>query len=402
MQIIFLRCPDCTWLQRRLRYIKLCYLSLTYNSYSTYTELVFEPIITLVEFVSRWFGFLFVLTVSLLISYVVLTYYAIVIPMLLDQHSLIRAIVTILYGHYLLVMIVFHYYKAVTTDPGKPPKEATDRAVTSVCKRCILPKPPRTHHCSICKTCILKMDHHCPWINNCVGHFNHRYFISFCIFMWLGTLFVTTSTWPVFHDCFDVSRKLNGARNWINDFFTSKREEHANDGPFKMETNDLDQAVISNTSKKKSLMQHLLHDKPVEFDVFAHDTSHADLCRGSSSSYKTNVIFLWLLCLAVTAALGTLTVIQFRLVSLGETTIEKLINDKEHRKAKKLGLLYQNPYDRGFIKNWKMLLQFDDARSFLWNVIFPRALLPIGDGLNWDYHTNKNYKDNLYCSIRVH
>ncbi|KAG8036936.1 hypothetical protein G9C98_004258 [Cotesia typhae] len=27
--------------------------------------------------------------------------------------------------------------------------------------------------------CILKMDHHCPWINNCVGHYNHGYFTAF-------------------------------------------------------------------------------------------------------------------------------------------------------------------------------------------------------------------------------
>lgn len=401
MQIIFLRCPDCTWLRRRLRYIKLCYLSLTFNSYSTYTELVFEPVITLVEFISRWFGFLFVLTVSLLISYVVITYYAIVIPVLLDQHSLIRAIVTILYGHYLLVMIVFHYYKAVTTDPGKPPKEASDRAVTSVCKRCILPKPPRTHHCSVCKTCILKMDHHCPWINNCVGHFNHRYFISFCIFMWLGTLFVATTTWPVFYDCFHVSLKLESARNWINSLFTSNSEKHDNNLS-KSDPRDLGLAVVANTSKKKSLMQHLLNDKPIEFEMFPEDTSMVDLCSESSSSYKTNVIFLWLLCFAVTAALGTLTVIQFRLISLGETTIEKLINDKEHKKATKLGLQYQNPYNMGFFRNWRLLLQFDDAKSFVWNVIFPRVLLPLGDGLIWDYHTNKNYKDNLYCNGSVH
>lgn len=30
-----------------------------------------------------------------------------------------------------------------------------------ICKKCDYPKPPRTHHCSVCKKCILKMDHHC-------------------------------------------------------------------------------------------------------------------------------------------------------------------------------------------------------------------------------------------------
>ena len=29
------------------------------------------------------------------------------------------------------------------------------------CKYCDHLKPLRTHHCSICRTCIIKMDHHC-------------------------------------------------------------------------------------------------------------------------------------------------------------------------------------------------------------------------------------------------
>lgn len=36
--------------------------------------------------------------------------------------------------------------------------------------------------------CVLKMDHHCPWINNCVGHHNHKYFVSFLFFAICGSL----------------------------------------------------------------------------------------------------------------------------------------------------------------------------------------------------------------------
>jgi len=44
------------------------------------------------------------------------------------------------------------------------------------CKWCAKYKPDRCHHCRVCRTCILKMDHHCPWIYNCVGFRNHKYF----------------------------------------------------------------------------------------------------------------------------------------------------------------------------------------------------------------------------------
>mmetsp|Transcript_16482 Transcript_16482/g.48279 ORF Transcript_16482/g.48279 Transcript_16482/m.48279 type:complete len:369 (+) Transcript_16482:146-1252(+) len=44
------------------------------------------------------------------------------------------------------------------------------------CKWCAKYKPDRCHHCRVCRMCILKMDHHCPWIYNCVGFRNHKYF----------------------------------------------------------------------------------------------------------------------------------------------------------------------------------------------------------------------------------
>lgn len=44
------------------------------------------------------------------------------------------------------------------------------------CKWCGKYKPDRCHHCRVCRTCILKMDHHCPWIYNCVGYHNYKYF----------------------------------------------------------------------------------------------------------------------------------------------------------------------------------------------------------------------------------
>lgn len=47
------------------------------------------------------------------------------------------------------------------------------------CQTCNIVKAPRAHHCKTCKRCYLRMDHHCPWIGNCVGVGNHKFFIQF-------------------------------------------------------------------------------------------------------------------------------------------------------------------------------------------------------------------------------
>ncbi len=63
------------------------------------------------------------------------------------------------------------------------------------CSLCKVRKPDRCHHCSTCGTCVLKMDHHCVWMNNCLGFHNYKFFVLFLFYLCISCClycFVTT------------------------------------------------------------------------------------------------------------------------------------------------------------------------------------------------------------------
>ena len=92
-------------------------------------------------------------------------------------------------------LTLFHFFCSLSTGPGflpagwspvaqaeaGSPGARTETGISQVqwCNACQGYKAPRSHHCRKCGRCVMKMDHHCPWINTCVGHHNHGHFIAF-------------------------------------------------------------------------------------------------------------------------------------------------------------------------------------------------------------------------------
>ncbi|EGF99808.1 uncharacterized protein MELLADRAFT_94100 [Melampsora larici-populina 98AG31] len=88
---------------------------------------------------------------------------------------------------------------STTTPPPPPPPRRCTKCLMTHPELSIPPlKPPRAHHCRICGVCWLKYDHHCPWINQCVGLHNERYFLLFLVYMTISNIWVTYWGWTSF------------------------------------------------------------------------------------------------------------------------------------------------------------------------------------------------------------
>jgi palmitoyltransferase len=289
-------------------------------------DVCMEPMFWFVDNFTYAIGPLFVVAVVGLTTSVVFIAYWIGLPYWWQRNPYI-CVILVFIGHWLLLNISFHYYMAVVTPPGYPPQGELITEAVSICKKCIAPKPPRTHHCSVCNRCILKMDHHCPWLNNCVGYKNHRYFFMYMVYMVLGVLFVI----------------LCGVDIAYSSIFL------ATDDPDEPELEG-HPVKFNKTGALIPVTDVLYIDTPVVDDEFN------DHYQPSSLWERRAIIYMALINSGVFVALGVLSLWHSQLIGKGETSIEANINKAETKRLAEIGRIYINPYNFGSKKNWRIFL----------------------------------------------
>ncbi|VFV17210.1 palmitoyltransferase zdhhc3-like [Lynx pardinus] len=118
--------------------------------------------------------------------------FVVLFVMLIPSRDYVYSVINGIVFNLLAFLALASHCRAMLTDPGAVPKgNATKEFIESLqlkpgqvvykCPKCCSIKPDRAHHCSVCKRCIRKMDHHCPWVNNCVGENNQKYFVLFTV-----------------------------------------------------------------------------------------------------------------------------------------------------------------------------------------------------------------------------
>ncbi|CAJ0932017.1 unnamed protein product [Ranitomeya imitator] len=148
------------------------------------------------------------------------------------EHGLEKAVYLFIF-HTVFLLFVWTYWKAIFTLPKQPTKKfllpyvekerydieerpevqrqilsefakklpvytRTGSGAFRFCDRCQVVKPDRCHHCSVCGMCVLKMDHHCPWVNNCIGFSNYKFFLLFLAYAMLYCSYIASTVFKYF------------------------------------------------------------------------------------------------------------------------------------------------------------------------------------------------------------
>mmetsp|Transcript_1855 Transcript_1855/g.3393 ORF Transcript_1855/g.3393 Transcript_1855/m.3393 type:complete len:587 (-) Transcript_1855:99-1859(-) len=219
----------------------------------------------------------------------------------------------------------------------------------SYCRFSKQPKPPRSHYDHVTKSLVLNMDHYCPWMFNCVGYFNYRYFVNFLFFTTTGLFY--------------------GAMICCRPFLYLGGSEYREQ--VRASTSSGGSGVAKASSLRGAMMATVRH---LESNSYI-----------PTPNERTSVALGFMICVCLGCAVGCLLVFHLYLTVSAQTTIEFHGNWAKRRKKKG----WKNPYSAGSWKrNWEMIYG-------------TRYHFQRGNNINYDEEENggvdvTNHRDDQY------
>ena len=104
--------------------------------------------------------------------------------------KILKYIISIIF-YFCGIMTIICHTLTITSNPGSLDYELVDKLNPkhkTKCEKCQKDRPLRAHHCSVCNRCFMKMDHHCPWVFNCIGFANQKIFFLFICYTVISCL----------------------------------------------------------------------------------------------------------------------------------------------------------------------------------------------------------------------
>ena len=208
-----------------------------------------------------------------------------------------------------------------TIAPPTPPTQFLWQLLSSpnewgYCRYSHQPKPPRSHYDHVTKTLVLNMDHYCPWMFNCVGYFNYRYFFNFLTHVTLALWYGAVVSYTAF--------------------------SYIGSGEYKKQVRRAAATTTSSSGGGSSIVKHVQSNSYIP-----------------TPKECTPITLGFMLCSCLGLAVSCLFVFHLYLILSAQSTIEFHGNWSKRRKRG-----WTNPYSTGSRKkNWDMIYGTTAPRS---------------------------------------
>jgi hypothetical protein len=194
------------------------------------------------------------------------------------------------------------------------------------CSKCHHSRPPRCRHCSTCQRCILQYDHHCIWVNQCIGYNNYRSFFLMMFYLTAGCWYgVVLMFHPVVESLYRQIESQGGLWNYLK-------------GNYFM------------------LIPIPLELLRLAFGYRDDDVNNEEESRSGRIEFlATSVVYL--LMMLVGSVLLVFFTSHLRMTSKGRTTLDHILFRQEEQSTDASAIQIVNPFDQGSaMKNLQQVL----------------------------------------------